>query len=399
MNTNYNNFLYYVLLFTIICFIPVILNILFLYNAGENSGFDEIVRLQINNNAIYGTSLNQNTFLYKLDMVKIVKPVIIALGSSMVMQFREESFLCSFVNCGGAMKNLKEGRLFIEKMLLFHKPKLIIVGIDFWWFNQNIEQSKDFSYHDNNGKTLTINKLIKPFAYIWEDKITIKDYLNILLNRRQENNITKYYNIGLRAIKTAEGYRKDGSMLFSSILFGCNKGFADKNFKDTLGRIKEGTRKMEYGKNISTESIAEFYRIVKLCKDHNIDVIYIIPPLSYTAYNRMQSMVSEYSYVSKLRNYIKLSLKNYEFYDFQNILDVGSDDCECIDGFHCGDVTYQKILLKICQNNPNSIIIKYLNIDLIKNTVIKYKGRALSLFNDNKFKLKEVDYLGIGCKK
>lgn len=399
MQINYNRFLYYVLLFTIIFSIPVILNILFIYNAGENSGFDEIIRLQIIKNGLYGTALAQNNYLYKLDLVKIVKPVVIALGSSTVMQFREEFFNCCFVNCGGAMNYLNEGRMFLEEMLLFHKPKLIILGVDFWWFNPNYDQPKDFPYHNNNGKTLTFDKLIKPFEYLLKGKITKKDYLNILLNRQQENNITKYYSIGLRAIKESDGFRKDGSFLASSLIFGCKNDFEDYNFKDTLGKINKGNRRFQYAKDISTERIAEFNRIVNLCRDHNIDVIYIIPPLSYTVYNKIQSMISEYSYVSKFRNYLKLSLKNYEFYDFQNILDVGSDDCECIDGIHGGDVTYQKMLLKISQDNANSILINYLNMDLIKNSVMRYQGKALSLLNDNKFKLMEVDFLGIGCKK
>ena len=65
-----------------------------------------------------------------MELIKQVKPEIIALGSSRVMQFREDSFNKKFVNAGGAMNSLSEFNFF-EKMYEFHNPKYIILGLDF----------------------------------------------------------------------------------------------------------------------------------------------------------------------------------------------------------------------------------------------------------------------------
>ena len=110
-------------------------------------------------------------------------------------------------------------------------------------------------------------------------------------------------------------------------------------------------------------------------------------------------MLDKYRYIEKFHNFLKMRLQNIEFYYFQNILDLDSNDCECIDGLHAGDVTYQKILLKINTDNPTSSLNSLLAIDLIKNSVVRYSGKALTMFKDNKFKSKEVDFLEIGCKK
>ena len=83
--------------------IPYSLTFTYLAANYENNSYSDIVKRQIKNDSIYGTSLNQNTFSYKLELIKNVAPKIIALGSSRIMQFRKEDFNTSFINAGGAM--------------------------------------------------------------------------------------------------------------------------------------------------------------------------------------------------------------------------------------------------------------------------------------------------------
>ena len=223
MKKRYEYFLIYVAILTVILFIPVLIDVLFVYNAGENSGFDEIIGLQKSKDAIYGTALNQNSFLYKLEMVREEKPKIIALGSSRVLQFREEYFTKSFVNCGGAMHYLKEGVLFLQEMVKYHKPDVIILGLDCWWFNEDYLQPTGFSHHQNNGKTLTIEKLTTPIDLIYKGTISFKDFIDILICKYPKNIVSDNYSIGLQAIKMQGGFRKDGSYFYSGYIFGFKK--------------------------------------------------------------------------------------------------------------------------------------------------------------------------------
>ena len=81
----------------------------------EHNSFESIVKRQLNHNSIYGTALNENVFAYKLELVKQTKPKIVALGSSRVLQLREEFFRDSFVSAGNAMNTLKEAKVVFRR--------------------------------------------------------------------------------------------------------------------------------------------------------------------------------------------------------------------------------------------------------------------------------------------
>ena len=88
--------------------IPVTILYIFLYRAGEHNTYKDIVNAQLKQKSIYGTSLNQATFSYKMELIKKIKPEIIAMGSSTILPFRREFFNGTFINAGGAVNNLLE---------------------------------------------------------------------------------------------------------------------------------------------------------------------------------------------------------------------------------------------------------------------------------------------------
>ena len=135
----------------IVTFFLVSIPSLFVYKlllkAKEDFSLQEAVKFQLEQNAIYNF-LSNDMFKYKLELIKNIKPKIIALGSSRVMQFREESFNTSFITTGGAMNYLNEGYLFLQEMKKIHKPEIIILGLDFWWFNEKFYQPKVFDQQE-----------------------------------------------------------------------------------------------------------------------------------------------------------------------------------------------------------------------------------------------------------
>jgi hypothetical protein len=367
---------------------------LLLWKAYENSLFDDIVEKQVQTGAIYGTSLNQNQFSYKLALIKSKKPDIIALGSSRMMQFREESFTTSFVNAGGGMHYLTEGKKFLENMLKFHKPKHILLGLDFWWFNPNYFDVENYPHHSNTGNIFTLKKLTKPIEYIYTDKVSINTIFDIILDNRK-NNITKYDNLGFQAINSSEGFRSDGSYFYSNTIFGI-KPHDDEKFKNTIFRIDHSASRFEYGNELSKKRIKKLNNILQTCKENNIDVTIIIPPLAPKIIDKIR-LTNKYLYIDKFRDYIsKLDLENYNFHN-PRIID--SDNCEFIDGFHGGDITYQKMLLYMY--NHKSKIANYINVDSIKESRDKFNGKVLTIFDSQKYsdKYKEIDFLNLDCKK
>ncbi|PRM89808.1 hypothetical protein CJ671_05455 [Aliarcobacter cryaerophilus] len=388
-----SNKIFLIILFSLI-YIPslfvLFMCFLFIINIKQNSDLESSVKYQINNNSIYNKA-NMNTFQYKLELLRIIKPKVLALGSSRVMQFREESFNTTFITAGGAMNHLNEGLLFLKKMIKFHKPELIIIGLDFWWFNQNFNQPEKFK-HEYEEKFKLVDEIHNVLAKFKNNSLNFE---TLMYGLKKENNLTNYENIGLNSIKYSNGFRKDGSYQYSSFILGDEKN-SDINFSNTFNRIENGNSRFEYGNNLSEERVKIFKDIIKFTQENNIKLILVIPPLANEVIQKMDNFRDKYNFVNEFRKLIKNS--NIEYYDFHDMRDYYKNSCEFVDGFHGGDVTYQRILKKMY--DENSILSKYLNIESIKKSIDENVGKTLTIFDKNKYKKhKEHDYLELGCIK
>jgi hypothetical protein len=284
----------------IICVIPYSLLYIYLESNFENNTYSDIVERQITNNSIYGTALNQNTFSYKLELIKKVKPNIIALGSSRVMAFRKENFNTSFITAGGGMNYLNEGYNFLENMYQFHKPEYIILGLDFWWFSSNYYQPNYFSYHENDGKSVNTTKIDKTLSWLISGKVSLSTFTNILNSNKIKNQYTNYDNLGFSAISTSDGFRSDGSHFYSKIVFGLEKS-GDEKFSNTFKRISDGNSRFEYGNELSKDRINILNKILEIIRNNNTKIIVIIPPIANAVYRKMTTY--SYGFIDRFREY------------------------------------------------------------------------------------------------
>lgn len=380
----------FLILIAIFC-IPIIM---FLYKTQEIANVDDIVRKQLITNSIYGTALNENMFAYKLELVKQTKPDIIAIGSSRVMQFRQEFFNKKFVTAGGATNYMYEGVEFLNEVLKVDKPEVIILGLDFWWFNDNFIQQPSRYIHMGTTNILSIDKIYKPVGWLNTGKINKKQFLNILINDNSKNSVTNYNNIGISALKSSDGFRSDGSYFYSKTLYGLEKPL-DIKFNDTFDRIKKGRARFQYGDKVSENRWKDLELFLKICQKNNIKVFIFIPPVANKTIQKMEELKSKYTYIDKFRTKI-VSLGGFDYYNPETL---SSSDCEFIDGFHGGDITYEKILLAMAEKNK--YLKDYIDINNLKKSINKNQNRALTIYESDKsmyFK-SEVDFLEIGCIK
>ena len=121
------NFLFFTLF--IISLISVITACEYLlYRFNENLDINQSVEMQANENVLYGRILLGQDAIYKTKMTKKLKPEIVVLGSSRVMQFRREFFNNNliFYNAGGSMPNIDRGIEFINDITKVYTPKVIM---------------------------------------------------------------------------------------------------------------------------------------------------------------------------------------------------------------------------------------------------------------------------------
>lgn len=360
----------------------LLLLLLFIYlkNHFEHNTYEEIVNYQLKHDGLYGTAINQNTFSYKLELIKKQKPEVIALGSSRVMQFRDFMFNKSFVNAGGAMNHLNEGLKFVNLMLNKHKPKYVILGLDFWWFNDKYKQPNHFSYHENQGNNISYYKVKKFINLLYNNKINLKDLT-------LENNFTKYKNLGFQSYYLSNGFRKDGSYLYGSNIFGLRES-SDIKFNDTLSRVKIGDRRFQYGDNYSLIRYRILQKIISVLELNNIQVILFIPPISSIVLENMDN--KNYSFINKFTNNL---LNDYNVIDYHNYArEISKNDCEFVDGFHSGDILIQRILLN------EKIFSNIINRNILLKNIKQFKGYTVTP-DKKKFNFKEIDFLKLGCDK
>ncbi len=365
----------------------------FLWRSGELAPVAEIVRQQMAGPTVYGSAMHEDGFDYKLELVAAAKPAVIALGSSRVLQFRQSFFSSGFINAGRAMNNPEEGLEFMQALAPRHKPKVVIIGADFWWFNPNWR----YAHRPVRNTSLNIAMLHLVESWVWDGKVTVADVWRVAVLGERGNDLTRRPNVGVAAIKRGNGYRPDGSRDYGLRYSGGDPTFDDAGFANSLSRIDRGDSQFEYAGRADRERIAGINRLLEYLTARGMTPIVVMPPLARRVLDKMATRGADYGYFADMGRYAA-SLKT-EAYDFTEPESLGADDCEFVDGFHGGEVVYQRILAEIVRQNPQSVLAAYVDGDELGRSIQAAAGHALTRESAGDYALAEEDFLKIGCRK
>jgi hypothetical protein len=380
------NFLkyYFSLFFTLLVLVSS--PVLFLSQVGEYENLNTVIerQKQQTGKTIYGTGLHSNFHIYKKLLLSASEPKVVVLGSSRVMQFRQHMFSEDFINLGGAMNSINQG-IDIAPDIIEKKVDVVILGIDAWWFNEYVQNPSN--KNKNNERRSYPPTLVDVYTVIkWmaNDKLSLTEMLRATINGTSD--------IGVRG-QYKDGFGPDGSHYYTRRITG-RKEHEDIYFEDTLQRIRDGNRKFQYSSEAHQQHIANFTHLIKQFERSGINVIILFPPFAEAVNNHFNVMKEQYGYIRDIKS--KLNGENIKYYDYTDATSIGSNDCEFIDGFHGGEVTYMRILFDIMQNDVT--LDGLIESESLINLVDKYAGRAFVpdkeiTSND------EVDFLGLGCKK
>jgi len=122
-----------------------------LYRLGESGSYDEIIKNQIKYNMLFGRKLTNQTSKYKITGAQIIKPEVLILGTSRIMQVRQIFFKSQTIYNAGINASTSRGingmTGFLDAVNDSTNIKHIIIGLDPWLFNPN--------YPDNYPKNKT----------------------------------------------------------------------------------------------------------------------------------------------------------------------------------------------------------------------------------------------------
>ena len=333
----------------VIFFIPLIILIVGIipvaivgYKIGEFKSVDKWITAQRNNESVLvGLGYNEQTSVYKLKNCNEREADVIALGTSRVMQFKEYFFNSNFYNCGGAVSsNYNEYLNFLQN--LNYNPKMIILGLDAWVFNDAWNGTKYQEYEYFTIGEVNRNRM----------SILVNMYEDWALKKWSYKSINNYAeNIGFNGRVKNSGFMYDGSYYYGDMYLNPEIQ-KDYKFVDTFNRIETGTARFEWGEHIDEDAITQLENLLSYCEKNNIEVVGFIAPFAPSVYRKMCSS-GKYGYINEITSACKPIFDKYDFelYDYMDGAKIYDDDSYFIDGFHGSEVIYGKMLLDMTNNS------------------------------------------------
>ena len=342
--------------------------------------------------AIFGSGISQDFVDYKLQLYAKVRPEIVAIGSSRVMQFRERCFARKFLNMGGVAGNLPVLRSTLDAMLAIHKPEAVILGLDFWWFMPTWNPNPFQEEPPTSGSyTYSLANLKKPWDWLVTGKISFADLLRPLTGDFRSD------RFGIMAQQTDDGFATDGSWYNTAESTGQKAPF-DYQFRDTTSQVLNGSKAFYHvpaGLPAPSQAhLDAFAEISCRLQSRGIRTFVFIAPLSDRIYQIMREQKEKYPHLFGLAE--ALHARGLNVLDLSNPRSLGANDCEFIDGFHGGEITYLRVLRSLC--DQWSALLAYVQIDKVNSAIAQWKGHVL-VPDSRVTSLWETDFMHFGCKK
>lgn len=301
------------------------------------------------------------------------KKDIWALGSSRVLLFRENMFDLTFYNAGYTILGLNDFKSFLNSIPKSKYPKYLIIGLDQWMFNEKFDDLNKKNSINSWKNSFTFFPKPATYLSVYKDLFTNKYGFSALL---QDDGLNR---IGLNAKINNTGFVNDGSIYYGKQivkLINNDVTANDYKYRDTYDRIENGGWLFERGDSVNNKALLELDKLLKFCKENQIQVVAFFPPFADEVYKKMIE-TGGYGYLQKIYDKTKPIFDKYEYeiYNFSTVSSCDSSDKETIDGFHGGELTYQRILIKML--NSGSILNKVTNINRLKKDLLKSKNNYL----------------------
>jgi hypothetical protein len=311
------------------------------YRSKEFLHLDKMIEIQQEKNTLVNPVTQYTDQQQKYKTTALVKPDILALGTSRIHQIRASHFAdgTRFYNAALAVQSFPQYIDFLNK--LETNPQFIILNIDQMQFNEkflkNYIYAKGFHIPDEayNYKLFDIITQITRMLIIGQIKITQK--------------YPHPENMGLTAVVHGEGFRKDGSYDWNR-----NEEIERRidNAAGVISAIDKEDPIFSYGDEIYIPQLEMVAEILRICKERNITVIAFLPPFAPKIYAKMMDN-GHYGYISKVYPALVplFNQYGYELYDFTDGSGI-SDDTMYFDGYHPDEwATYNMLLSMQAQNS------------------------------------------------
>lgn len=363
----------------------------FLNRVNETIGPVSAAQMQDSRGDLYGPALVYRPFAYKLERYRLKQPEILIVGSSRAMPFAGEVFTSSMINAGGAANTLDQAIAFTREAIAVHKPKSILITLDFWWFNPNRDDEIDATGDLSDEVEISLTQLLTPLEWMVDGKLHVASLLEGMLPFS-----SLPPGIGAFAKFGGRGWDVYGRYDYGTLLDG---GMAsdDRQFKRTLKRLQSAKKSSKLNVRVgpSADSVAALGGLLSELEAQSVDVTLVLPPLAGPVLKAI-SEDDDNRLLPLWRD--AMNRLGARVFDFTDPATIGSADCEFVDGFHGGEVTYMRILDAIA-NFGGSFLARAIDRDMVASLIESNVGHARVAELRPGNMPAEVDFLDLGCDK
>lgn len=300
--------------------------------------------------------VSEETTKYKYLNIQQKDVDVLALGSSRVLELRQETFGDEYIfyNAGNMLVSLNDLVDFIDSLDEAHKPDIIILGVDMWWFNSSHIETRTF-----------LRKLARrEEAYNWRAYLyasrhlfgeLLKDPFYLASILKQRDPLTNSHAIGIAAIENGDGFRRDGSRQYGTYvrMMREDPSYVDREIPTVVERVEIGYSPFEFESSFDERGVTLLNEFLEKAQKRGITVIGIAGPFASDAYQAITH--SHYaSFANAFSEQIPPVFKKhgFSFFDFSDIGAWSLADTYMLDGFHATEtgisVLFRHMLDALC---------------------------------------------------
>ncbi len=320
-------------------FLVLFSHVTYNFFSSKNSTEANLAKLLLNKNAVYATKMDERKFIKNRIIYENLKPKILVIGSSRIMQISNDNFNKQILNLGVSGASVEDHIAITLMALEKFNVDTILLGADPWLFNDFANQIRWKSISEEYKNSLkSIQQNSKNFKVI-ENKHYRENYFFY------EQFIEKLYNfLNIRKLDleikanqidnlTKEVILRDGKRVVTS--------------KEIEGKIKANVIEYSMYKYKFSDEYYEIYKsfIKHLTDVHNKEVVLVLPPYYLPSYKL--SIQAKPFYIDLERKFKELSKEtNIKIIGSYDASLVSCDDDEFYDDMHPKDSCMKKILIQ-----------------------------------------------------
>ena len=303
------------------------------------------------NRGLIGFAWNEQNYPWMKHQALLMLPRqdVLAVGSSRVLQFRREMFLCPFWNAGYSILTTSDFSTFLSLLPADRHPRILLISLDQWMFNSAWIAESGHTTPDRwtNNPSNNLRTGLRLLPDVLADVARGRIEITPLLQHRPDA------PWGLNAWQNAKGFRPDGSFAYGRQVqqrLTSDPRTPDFQFAGTLRRIAGGSDRFQFGDTPDQQALSSLQAFLRTCSDLNIHVVAFLPPFADTVSSVLQKS-GRHQYLELLPTALQQVFTNtsHELHCFPTLASLGADDSEAIDGFHAGEKATLRQLLQMLQ--------------------------------------------------